>query len=200
MQKLGFSHSWVYLIMKCITSTSLSVLINGVPKGLITPQRGLRQGCPLSPYLFMMCAEVFSSLLVQAEEQNLIHGLRFRSSTTISHLLFTDDSLVFMRTVVADCQHLKTIFDCYTRASGQLFNVDKSSIFFSGNTKAEEVSAIKGIFNLNVVSRHERYLGLPSMVGRNKKSFFNDVKPRVLSKISNWQNKFFSSGGKGSAD
>ena len=69
-------------------------------------------------------------------------------------------------------------------------------IFFSGNTKAEEVAAIKGIFNLNAVSRHDRYLGLPSMVGRNKRSLFNDVKLRVLSKMSNWQNKFFSSGGK----
>lgn len=86
---------------------------------------------------------------------------------------------------MADCQHLKTIFDCYTRASGQLFNLDKSSMFFSGNTKVEEVEAIKGIFNLNVVSRHERYLRLPSMVGRNKMSFFNDVKLRVLNKISN---------------
>ena len=196
MLKLGFSHSWVDLIMRCITSTSFSVLINGVSKGLITPQRGLRQGCPLSPYLFIMCAEVFSSLLLQAEKQNLIQGLRFGSSTTISHLLFADDSLIFMRTAVADCQHLKTIFDCYTRASGQLFNLDKSSMFFSGNTKVEEVEAIKGIFNLNVVSRHERYLRLPFMVGRNKMNFFNDVKLRVLSKISNWQNKFFSSGGK----
>lgn len=82
MLKLGFSHSWVDLIIRCITSISFSVLINGVPKGLITPQRGLRQGCPLSLYLFIMCAEVFFSLLLQAEKQNLIKGLRFGSSTT----------------------------------------------------------------------------------------------------------------------
>lgn len=69
-------------------------------------------------------------------------------------------------------------------------------MFFSGNTKVEEVSTIKGIFNLYVVSRHKRYLRLPSIVGRNKISFFNDVKVRVLNKISNWQNKFFLSGGK----
>ena len=60
----------------------------------------------------------------------------------------------------------------------------------------EDVTAIKAIFNLNVVSRHEKYLGLPSVVGRNKRRFFNNFKLRVLSKISNWQNKFFLSGGK----
>lgn len=154
MLKLGFSHNWVNLIMMCITLTSFSVIINGVPKGLITPQRGLRQGCPLSPYLFIMCAEVFSSLLLQVEEQNIIHGLKFGSTTTISHLLFADDSLIFMRADMVEGQHLKKIFDCYTTASRQLFNLDKSSMFFSGNTKMEKVIAIKAIFNFNVVSRH----------------------------------------------
>ena len=129
MLKLGLSHNWVNLIMRCITSTFFSVIINRVPKELITPQRGLRQGYPLSSYLFIMCAKVFSSLLLQVEEPNIIHGLKFRSTTTISHLLFADDSLIFMRVDVAECKHLKNIFDCYTRASGQLFNLDNSSSF-----------------------------------------------------------------------
>ncbi|KAH9778879.1 reverse transcriptase domain-containing protein [Citrus sinensis] len=82
MQKLGFSEKWVKLIMNCITTASFSVLINGVAKGLIHPQRGLRQGCPLSPYLFIMCAEVFSNLMVNAENQNLINGLKCSSLKT----------------------------------------------------------------------------------------------------------------------
>lgn len=57
------------------------------------------------------------------------------------------------------------------------------------------MAAIKGIFHLNVVSRHEKYLGLPSMVGRNKRKFFHDIKLRVISKILSWQHKYFSSGG-----
>ncbi|KAH9799959.1 reverse transcriptase domain-containing protein [Citrus sinensis] len=196
MLRLGFSSGWVDLVMRCITTASFSVLINGVAKGLIRPQRGLRQGCPLSPYLFILCAEVFSSLLMQAENQNLIHGVRFGNTITVSHLLFADDSLIFTRATIDDCKHLKAIFDCYSMASGQLFNLDKSSMFFSGKTKADQVAAIKEIFQLKVVSRHEKYLGLPSMVGRNKRNFFDDLKLRVKSKISNWQHKHFSSGGK----
>ncbi|KAH9669444.1 reverse transcriptase domain-containing protein [Citrus sinensis] len=155
MLKLGFSNKWVELIMGCITTTSFSVLINGVPKGLIQPQRGLRQGCPLSPYLFILCAEVFSNLLMQAESQRLIHGLKFGNNITISHLLFADDSLIFARASKEDCVHLKGIFYCYATASGQIFNFDKSSIFFSHNVKADQISTIKNLFKLKVVSKHE---------------------------------------------
>ena len=196
MLRLGVLLCWVDLIMRCITTTSFSVLINRAAKGQIKPQRELRQGCPLSPYLFILCTEVFSRLLMQAENQNLIHGLRFGNNILVSHLLFADDSLIFTRATIADCKHLKTIFDCYTTASGQLFNLDKSSMFFSGNTKADRVAAIKENFHLNVVSRHENYFGLLSMIGRNKRNFFNGIKLRVISKVSSWQHKHFSKGDK----
>ena len=113
MERLGFSKKWINLIMDCIFTPSYSIIINGAAKGLIHPQRGLRQGCPLSPYLFLLCAEVFSNLMVQAERQNLIHGLRFGRDISITHLLFADNSLVFTRASVNDCKQLKKVFDCY---------------------------------------------------------------------------------------
>ena len=103
------------------------------------------------------------------------------------HLLFVDGSLVFTKASVDSCKNLKAIFDCCTAASGQLFNFDKSSMVFSGKIPPDRVNAIKNIIQLNVVSRHEKYLGLPFMVGRNKTNFFNEVKLKVLSKISNRQ-------------
>ncbi|KAH9663932.1 reverse transcriptase domain-containing protein [Citrus sinensis] len=196
MQKLGFPKKWINLVMNCISTASFSVLINGVAKGLIHPQRGLRQGCPLSPYLFIMCAEVFSNMLVHAEHQNLVHGLRFSKNISVTHLLFADDSLIFSRASSFDCKNLKRLFDCYTAASGQVFNYEKSSMFFSSNTSSSHMEEIKGIFALNVVSKHEKYLGLPSMVGRKKTSFFNNIKLRLLTKLSSWESKFFSNGGK----
>ncbi|XP_024033484.1 uncharacterized protein LOC112095607 [Citrus clementina] len=138
----------------------------------------------------------YIALVPKAERQKLIHGLSFGKDINISHLLFADDSLIFIRASPMDCGNLKRIFDSYTTASGQLFNLEKSSMFFSKNTKVEEISAIQNIFQLNVVSRHEKYLGLPSMIGRKRSSFFQDVKLKVMEKISNWQHKFFSSGGK----
>ena len=61
--KLGFQESWVALIMKCITTVSYSILVNGEPKGMIKPSRGLRQRDPLSPYLFLFCAKGLNALL-----------------------------------------------------------------------------------------------------------------------------------------
>ena len=163
---------------------------------MITPQRGLRQGCPLSLYLFIICAEAFSNLLIQAERKKQTQGLRFGQQISISHLLFADDSLIFSQALTKDCQHLKIIFKCYATTSGQIFNYNKSCMFFSGNAPAKQFSYIKRIFQLNVMSRHEKYLGLPSMIGRKKKTFFNEIKLKIQSKIFNWQQKLFSSGGK----
>lgn len=196
MEKLGFSSKWVELIMRCITSASFSIIINGVPRDLIQPERGLREGCPLSPYLFIICDEIFSSLLARAEEKQLIRGLRFSKEVTISHLLFADDNLIFTWASVAECKHLKEIFDCYTNTSGQLFNFEKSSMFLSGKVTEAQVNVIRGIFKLKVVSKFERYLGLPAMIGKKRTSFFNEVKLKVLSKISGWHHKMFSSGGR----
>ena len=129
---------------------SSSVVINGAVSRVICPQRGLRQGCPLSPYLFILTTEAFSSLLQQAEQQRLIHGLSFGKELKISHLLFVDDSLVFTRTSVIDCQNLKRIFDCYSAASGQLFNFEKSSMFLSGNIQDVQALIIKENFQLTL--------------------------------------------------
>ncbi|KAH9658603.1 putative reverse transcriptase/RNA-dependent DNA polymerase [Citrus sinensis] len=140
--------------------------------------------------------EAFSSLLQQAEQQRLVHGLSFGNNLKISYLLFADDSLVFSRASMADCQNLKMIFERYSTASGQIFNFKKSSLFLSGNVQQDQAEAIGNLFQLNIVSRHEKYLGLPSMIGRKRSSFFNDIKLKVSNKISSWQHKFFSCGGK----
>ncbi|KAH9649551.1 rnase h domain-containing protein [Citrus sinensis] len=139
--------------------------------------------------------EAFSSMLILAEKKKHFQGLKFNKELFINNLLFADDSLIFSRAAVEDCKKLKQIFDCYAAASGQIFNFEKSSMLFSGNVSARQINEIKDIFQLKVVSKHEKYLGLPSMVGRKKVGFFKEIKLRILSKISGWQSKYFSSGG-----
>jgi len=96
LRKIGFANRWISLLMSCIRTVTYSILINGQPHGLITPTRGLRQGDPLSPYLFILCAEVLSSLLQHSSKEGLISGVSLsRGGTRIHHLFFADDSLLF---------------------------------------------------------------------------------------------------------
>lgn len=129
--RLGFAEKLVDLLMFCVTSVSYQVLINGEPRGKITPTRGLRQGDPLSPFLFVLCTEALISLLKGAEEEKRILGLRVaRASPRISHLLFADDSLFFCKADVKQCKEILDILFCYGNASGQQLNAAKSSIIF----------------------------------------------------------------------
>lgn len=135
MRKMGFDEVWIRWIMGCISSVSYSILLNGQPSGFIRPSRGLRQGDPLSPYLFLLCAEGFSEMLRKAELRKAIHGVRIcRGSPPISHLLFADDTIVFCKANRRELQTIGAILQDYRRASGQMINLQKSSLFFSKNT------------------------------------------------------------------
>ncbi|CAB4289549.1 unnamed protein product [Prunus armeniaca] len=92
MARMGFHVRWVSMILDCISSVSYSVLCNGFPFGHIVSQCGLHQGDPLSPYLFLICAEGFSALIRRAQLMGSIHGVAIaRGELSITHLLFVDD-------------------------------------------------------------------------------------------------------------
>lgn len=88
MTKLGFDDRWIKLIMKCVSTVRYQVKVNGELSEVFVPQRGLRQGDPLSPYLFLLCAEAFSALLKKGERDNLLAGVKVcNNAPSISHLL-----------------------------------------------------------------------------------------------------------------
>lgn len=96
MTALGFSDKWGALISSCISSVSFSLILNGKRCGYFVPYRGIRQGDPLSPYVFILCAEGLVSLVKDAENKGIIRGFKpSREAPQISHLLFADDSLLF---------------------------------------------------------------------------------------------------------
>lgn len=95
---MGYPAKMVQLIMRCISMVSYQILINGQPSSSFKPERGLRQGDPLSPYIFILCVDVLSGLLHKAASSKEIHGIKVaRSAPQLSHLFFADDSLLFSR-------------------------------------------------------------------------------------------------------
>lgn len=110
MRQMGFNTKWIERIMICVTMVRFSVLINGSPHGTIKPERGIRHGDPLSPYLFILCAEVLSHMIKQAEINKKLKGIRLSTQGPfISHLLFADDSIFFTLANQRSCTAIKEV-------------------------------------------------------------------------------------------
>uniref|UniRef100_A0A2N9FN80 Protein kinase domain-containing protein n=1 Tax=Fagus sylvatica TaxID=28930 RepID=A0A2N9FN80_FAGSY len=197
MEQMGFNSKWVTLMMECISSVSYSILVNGEPHGYIKPSRGLRQGDPLSPYLFLLCAEGFHSLLQKEKIAGDLKGVSIsRGGPKITHLFFADDSLLFCRATTGDVNRIQGILTQYENASGQQINRQKTTIFFSKSTPHSAKSAIQNMLGVPVIKQYERYLGLPSFIGRAKYSSFAQIKERVWSKLKGWKEKLISQAGR----
>ena len=127
MEKLDFSSRWINWFKECVTIVSYSVVVEGQPIVFFKPNRGPRQGDPLSPYLFLFCAEGLSFLLHKAEQNKSVQGLKINSGCpSISHLLFADDSLLFSKASTQYCVNLMEVLNSYGRFSGQVVNLNKS--------------------------------------------------------------------------
>ena len=119
MNHLGVDERLVKIIMSCLSSVSYSVLLDGQPVGNIKPSRGLRQGDPLSPYLFLLCALGLQSLIQKAEVNKEIKGVYIcRNGPRVSHLFFVDDNVLFCRATKAECQRI-LILAVYQKCLGQ---------------------------------------------------------------------------------
>lgn len=197
MIQLGFDTRWVNWVMECVRSVSYEVLINGSPYGKIHPTRGIRQGDPLSPYLFLFCAEVLSQMLRRAEINGIIHGMKVtKHCPSISHLLFADDSLFFCRSTSANCRNLASIFENYEAASGQKINYTKSSIIFGMKIPEIKRQRLKNILGIERIGGGGKYLGLPEQFGRKKVELFYHIVQRVKERTAGWSKKFLSPAGK----
>ncbi|XP_057418946.1 uncharacterized protein LOC130713173 [Lotus japonicus] len=195
--QMGFPVNWVRLIMNCVTSVSFSIMLNGNPQEKFFPQRGLRQGDPLSPYLFILCGEVFSAMIEKSMAASEISGIKIsRHAPVISHLLFADDSVLFARATMEEAQCIKNILGAFERAYGQRINFDKSMLSVSRNVHDNRFNEIKQLLQVKAVGSYDRYLGLPTIVGKSKTQIFNFVKERVWKKLKGWKEKFLSRAGR----
>ena len=197
MVQMGFQEQWVALIMECVTSVTYSLLVNGEPCGNIKPSRGIRQGDSLSPYLFLLCLEGLHRMIHKAASNGDIQGISIcRNGTKLTHLFFADDSLLFCRATSHDCQKMLEILSSYDRVSGQKLNRDKTTLFFSKSTPIDMQQKIMDDLGVTTLKNYDKYLGLPSMVGRNKRVSFEHLKQRVWKRLKGWEGKLLSQAGR----
>ena len=197
MGKMGFDQQWVSLIMRCLSSNSFSFQLNREIVGEIWPTRGLRQGDPLSPYLFLISSDGLSRLLQQEERLGNLMGVKLsRRASSISHLLFADYSLLFCHASNKSALAIKKVIEVYHLASGQFLNTQKSILYFSPNTPTDEREFFSQTLNMPICEYHESYLGLPAYSNRAKKKLFSTIKERIWKLLHNWNEHLFFIGDK----
>nr|XP_051221174.1 uncharacterized protein LOC127339353 [Lolium perenne] len=197
MLKLGFSQQWTSVIMGMVNSVSFSVLFNGNKLEEFKPTRGIRQGDPISPYLFLLAAEGLSCLLKSNVQSSHLEGIKVAPlAPPVNHLLFADDSLLFFKGSREGTEALSGLLEVYCQASGQRINRDKSSIFFTKGCPQAVREVVKNVLLVANESLNERYLGMPTDVGSSINGTFKFLRERVWNKIKGWIEKILSAGGK----
>jgi hypothetical protein len=120
LSSLGFSSKWIHMIDQCISTVSFSILLEGSPFGKFAPSRGLRQGDPLSPFLFILGSEALSRLLIKEELAGNLYGIKIsRNSPPVFHLLFADDLMVFSKGTANEASCIMRCISKFSSWSGQ---------------------------------------------------------------------------------
>ena len=161
--KMGFGGRWCSWIKWCLSTISFSVLVNGSPTGFFQGSRGLRQGDPLSPYLFVIVMEAFNCLMKRAIARGffmpcIVRGRR-GEGVQITHLLFANDTLVFCEAREDQLTHLCWLLMWFEALSGLKVNMEKSELIPIG--RVENVGELADEFGYKVGNLPSTYLGMP---------------------------------------
>eukprot|EP00253_Pinus_taeda_P018226 PITA_18226 len=194
---IGFSYPFVSWIMGCITNVSFAVLVNGAASSFFNSQRGLRQGCPLSPLLFLLVAEGLSRLIHKARSEGKVKGIEVAINLYITHLLFVDDILIFTNGCQNELKEFKCIFDLFLKATGMQINTGKSQVCFSDFERRER-DRMSNLFPFPSQPLEDpfKYLGFWLKPAVYRKADWNWLIAKIESRISHWSFRWLSRAGR----
>jgi hypothetical protein len=173
LHDFGFPDATTRLIMHCVTSSNFSLLWNGNKMPPFKPTHGLRQGDPLSPYLFILCMEKLSTAINDAVHQGTWTPIHISDNgPRLSQLLFADDVLLFTTAKNSQLRFISDLFDRFSRASGLKINLSKSRAFYSAGTPQSKINKLTSITGIRSTTSLDKYQGFPILNGRAKQSDF----------------------------
>jgi hypothetical protein len=195
---MGFGQRWCQWINTCISTVQFSVLVNGSPEGFFGSSRGLRQGDPLSPLLFLLVMEVLSKLFQKTKEAGLIWGFLTGSiggsEVCISHLLFADDTIVFCDAVPEQVLNIRKVLSCFEAVTGLRVNLNKSEMVPVG--VVDGMSTLADLLCCRTGTLPMLYLGMPLGAPYKALSVWNSVLKKIEQRLASWQTLYLSKGGR----
>lgn len=195
MAKVGFGGKWCGWIKECCSTVSMSVLINGSASKEFQTQKGLRQGDPLSPFLFNLVLEALNLMLERARDLDIIRGARIGANgVTVTHLQFADDTIIFCNNDVEEMANIKRILRCFQLMSGLKINFSKSSLC-GVKVLNQDVEVLAQVMGCKIESLPIKYLGLPLGANPRRIKTWEPVIDSFERALSIWRRRCISSGG-----
>ncbi|KAL9664441.1 hypothetical protein QQ045_019841 [Rhodiola kirilowii] len=196
-RRMEFPEEWIRKVMACVSSVSYRIRVNGIISDSFVPERGIRQGDPLSPYLFVMGMEWVIRRLNRAQQIGELKGIKVsRSAPPVSHLMFVDDCILFVEAEVDNIMRLKSILREFEDVSGQRINYSKSEFCVGSNVGSDLARCIGSILGMKRANRIEKYLGMPVCINGRNSTLWNYLEDRMWKRINGWKEKLLSVAGK----
>jgi hypothetical protein len=193
LTNFGFHGMFINWVMECVSSVSSSILINGGKPKIIFPTRGLRQGDPLSPYLFILCQEVLSRIIDREHMIGNIKGVKMNmGGPDFTHVMFADDLMLFSKASSNEVLSLNSCLEKYCRWFGQLINKSKSGIIFSKLVHLNQKRRLKNMLQMKKVLENAKYLGAPLFSSRSRSKDFMHLQENLEARLTRWRSKCLS--------
>ncbi|XP_071718424.1 uncharacterized protein [Rutidosis leptorrhynchoides] len=198
LSNLGFGRRWIMWVKGCLNSSFASVLVNGSPTEEFKIGRGLRQGDPLSPFLFIICMEGLHVAMLDAIDQNLFKCIsvgNIGNVVNISHCFFADDALFIGEWSDDNIRNLICILKCFFLVSGLQVNIHKSNIMGIGIPLNERNRAANA-FGCTPATIPFTYLGIPIGANMRRIENWNTIVNKVEKRLAKWKVNLLSFGGR----
>ena len=183
-----FNNNFVNLIKACITKPWIAPLVNGKPANYFQATRGIRQGYPLSPFLYILMADALSRKLEAEKKVGTVPSIMIVKGTEpINHSLFVDDSLLLGGASIMITKAFSQILQDFCSITGALINKRKSAMY-GWNTEQNDIQRIANYLGFSGYTSWDKikYLGLPLTLGPNGASLWNDVLNKLRTKTRAW--------------
>ena len=192
LSAMNFPPIFIHWIMLCVTTASFSVQVNGDLAGYFRSSRGLRQGCSLSPYLFVICMDVLSKMLDKgASDRKFGYHPRCKN-LGLTHLCFADDIMVLSDGHVRSVEGIVAVFDDFARCSGLKISLEKSTLYLAGASTVSHATH----FPFEVGKLPVRYLGLLLVTKRLSRTDYTPLIEQIRARIESWTARFLSYAGR----